>query len=1281
MGAIEPIPKLPENLRSASLRGTLIPFVGAGASRIAGCPDWSGFADQALQFFINQGKFSFGQFAQIRHLNPRVKLSIARVLEREHQVNIDYKKILYPSGQYNSKEGRDLYSHLSKLGTTFVTTNYDEWLDTSIEGPGPSLHPHTNPSAAPIGKPRTVIHKIDELTPGNLNRPNTVFHLHGAVREPDSMVLTTRDYVTHYANDHYRGGNGKENPVLRFLGHLFTHRNVLFVGYGLEELEILEYVIGKARVGADPGKTELKHFILQGFFSHEYELERSLRSYYRECGIELISFLRDQKDWGQLVDVLEEYARLAPAGPPLKIHRLHDMETFFKVEFSRDLPIIIEMMSEDEEYERLGFELFLKRDDFETFFDHLADSGLFGPSHNPAPVEVDKPGYFRVPYWHALGYLEAVARRATEQSNKHLARKVMDVVRCVSGWRDESGRARDNHYTFEAFTKILGIVPTSVVTHDDIKLIQTWLECRFDRWGISAALAGGVLEKFLASDEPDDWSKACRILDFCTAIRWPEDNSAPELLGPRGVAVVEVHQLKALIASSAAAFGKRSGKAAAEIFASRLRDFSARSPYAGARWMSRWAIEQQNQNQDSHDLEAQFVAGLRDILLSWVECDPTNAKPFVETLLRDELEIIRRIAIYVLNVRFKELRCSLLPAISPTFFQWGHGHELYQLLKTHFREFTGDEQSAVLAAIQNLPLPGSGEDAEHLRRSRQRQWLAAVLENGKELTDEWCQDLISDPTLQVSFPNPDFHTFRESYWAPALTPYNADALVALATEGTIIETLNGFVEPEAVWGFPATQSLANALTEAVGKVPSDFLSIMPSFRDAKAEYQAALIGGFKALWDAWDGDQGDFDWGTAWPKLIDFFESLLIDDASRSEALTEQEPLTPDPNWSLSVIADFLRAGTQDDKKAYSPELLPRTWPLIQFLLKKSERSHEPDVKNALNRAINTAGGKAIEALFNHALRRCRLSDSETGEHAVVWAEMEPIFDHEVKACENANFDFSALAGRYAANLAYLNLEWFQNNFGRIFAIYFPANCLSALQGLSYGLETPVVYKKLVDTGVLLWALDQSRPGDQVREALVQWMLRAYLWAQDELQSQQFKELFRADHLADLEMVPDFLWRMRGADLSDDQTKRILDFFEHAVDWAKTIDPLPRKLLSNLSLLACHIKTMGQREPALLRAVAPYVSVNYNAERFIEQLDRLHENNEILVADVFKELFPHYQPTHDFEDRLKNFIRKLAKNPATIDVAIKCANDLSDLPGMVQVYAQLIEPSPEGSAG
>ncbi len=62
---IEPIPPLPPGLKEAALRGTLIPFVGAGASRLAGCPNWVEFADGALRYFVSQGKFSHGQLAQL----------------------------------------------------------------------------------------------------------------------------------------------------------------------------------------------------------------------------------------------------------------------------------------------------------------------------------------------------------------------------------------------------------------------------------------------------------------------------------------------------------------------------------------------------------------------------------------------------------------------------------------------------------------------------------------------------------------------------------------------------------------------------------------------------------------------------------------------------------------------------------------------------------------------------------------------------------------------------------------------------------------------------------------------------------------------------------------------------------------------------------------------------------------------------------------------------------------------------------------------------------------
>lgn len=65
---IPPIPAIPPALREAAQLTKLIPFVWAGASKLAGCPDWNEFADAALKVFVDCGKFSYAQVDQIKSL-------------------------------------------------------------------------------------------------------------------------------------------------------------------------------------------------------------------------------------------------------------------------------------------------------------------------------------------------------------------------------------------------------------------------------------------------------------------------------------------------------------------------------------------------------------------------------------------------------------------------------------------------------------------------------------------------------------------------------------------------------------------------------------------------------------------------------------------------------------------------------------------------------------------------------------------------------------------------------------------------------------------------------------------------------------------------------------------------------------------------------------------------------------------------------------------------------------------------------------------------------------
>jgi hypothetical protein len=322
---LKPIPDIRPGLREAAQRGILIPFIGAGASRLAGCPGWADFADRSIGTFMGQGKFTHAQFAQVRGLSPRVKLSIVQQLEAEHGVKVDYRNVLSPDGCIDTR-GKRLFGALGKLGKTFVTTNYDEWLDDDLNAPAATLAKTADGGTPPPANRRNVLFGLNDLTAANLNRPGSVIHLHGSVKDATGMILTTRDYVRHYANDRNAAmTGGQENVVLTFLDALFKNKVVLFVGYGLEELEILEYVILKAR-HQNEGEKAARHFILQGFYSHEAEQARFLREYYlRDCGIELIPFLMDEKGYEQLMDVLDDLAATVPSAAPLKLQKILEM--------------------------------------------------------------------------------------------------------------------------------------------------------------------------------------------------------------------------------------------------------------------------------------------------------------------------------------------------------------------------------------------------------------------------------------------------------------------------------------------------------------------------------------------------------------------------------------------------------------------------------------------------------------------------------------------------------------------------------------------------------------------------------------------------------------------------------------------------------------------------------------------------------------------------------------------------------------------------------------------
>ena len=93
-------------------------------------------------------------------------------------------------------------------------------------------------------------------------------------------------------------------PQMHGLEEIFKHYTVLFLGYGLAEFELLDFLILK--YGSNE-QNEPKHFIINPYYRGEENILQFDQYYYREMGISVLGYELDEKGYSQLYDILKEW--------------------------------------------------------------------------------------------------------------------------------------------------------------------------------------------------------------------------------------------------------------------------------------------------------------------------------------------------------------------------------------------------------------------------------------------------------------------------------------------------------------------------------------------------------------------------------------------------------------------------------------------------------------------------------------------------------------------------------------------------------------------------------------------------------------------------------------------------------------------------------------------------------------------------------------------------------------------------------------------------------------
>ncbi|MHA1381840.1 MAG: hypothetical protein ACTSRG_26005 [Candidatus Helarchaeota archaeon] len=520
-----------------------------------------------------------------------------------------------------------------------------------------------------------------------------------------------------------------------------------------------------------------------------------------------------------------------------------------------------------------------------AFFKKLAETD------NPFPwlIELDERGflypYKKENYFGALTFLENYAKKITNETDKDIIEKILDQIEKYISNPIIEDSIENQYWINWMMIKIIFLLPIDVIKEKHLDFIEYSLENSENISLISGELKENIIPKILSEKKSDIMLKLISIILKYKII---SDHGFDEIKS-----IVDDYWFSQILIEYRCEIIELCGMDIVNITTNYIDDIF-KEKVSAFNIAIIPAIEDSNQTMFPEKYECQIVYLLRDSLLY---LNLENLDEIIFSFLRYKNSIYRRIAFYLINIKYDEFSYLFWELYYNPMEDYNHEHEVYSLIEGNCTKFTKENISKIISWIESIPdiyteFSEDKQRAENLHILEKRKWLLSCQKVNNEKINALYEKYTELNSEEIKHPGwPVWNSGMVSMGPPPGTTFNFSdkensEVVSYLNE---LDTSNAFI-----WNY--NENVTGFKDEAKSNL-NRYLSDPTTFSNLKIEYQRAF---YTVLYDIIKENE--------WGHFEDFltYTQCLID-TSFFISNEKRELLNSIVTYSSDIIEHFLR--------------------------------------------------------------------------------------------------------------------------------------------------------------------------------------------------------------------------------------------------------------------------------------------------------------------------------------------------------------------------------------